>query len=179
MTTEALKSTSITNSDATPRVANQAGKGAHSATKEVDDFVTTTSGVTTGSTYRIVRIPSNAIVKSVVVETEAMGGSSAVDIGLYYADAPDSAPANQSAGVGAVISAAFFASAQSLVSALTPTNVTNESGTYTLNKRSQPIWQAAGLATDPGGKFDIVLTSTATITTGARVGLNVRLAVEG
>lgn len=171
MTTEALKSTSITNSDASPRVPNQAGKGSADRWKVHDDYVTTTTGKTSGSTYRFVRVSSNAIVKKVVLETEAQGSSTAMDIGVYYADTPDASNANN----GAVIDADFFASAVDVSSAV-KSDVTNESGTYTVNKRAQPLWQAVGLSSDPGGKFDIVATNTATINTGARMALEVHTA---
>jgi hypothetical protein len=56
----------------------------------------------------------------------------------------------------------FFATAIDCASAVAPTDVTNESGTYTIDKRNQPIWQAVGLTTDPGGYFDIVATVVTT-----------------
>jgi hypothetical protein len=38
--------------------------------------------------------------------------------------------------------------------AVTPSEFVNaQSGTYTLSKRTQPLWQAAGLASDPGRLF--------------------------
>lgn len=167
MATEALKSASITNLDTTPAVANTAGQGAKGRTKEVGDYVTTTTGVTSGSTYRIVRLKSTDVVKALIWESEAMGGSSAGDVGLYYSDAADGTP---TALQGAVIDADFFASALSVVNAVNPTDIINESGVYTLDERNLPLWQAAGLSADPGGFFDVVFTSTATINTGARMG---------
>jgi hypothetical protein len=48
-----------------------------------------------------------------------------------------------------------------------PTDIINESGTYTLDKRIQPLWQALGLTADPGGNIDIVATVVTTaVTTG-------------
>jgi hypothetical protein len=52
-------------------------------------------------------------------------------------------------------------------------------GARPLAKRQQPIWQAAGLTVDPGGFFDVVATATATVNTGARMGVEVVLSAEG
>lgn len=155
MATEALKSATITNRDATPRVANNARlSGAH--LRSAVGSATATAGVTTGSTYRLCSVPSNALVREVLVSTVAQGGTSAADVGVYRATADG----------GAVVDADFFGSAVSLVSALSRSDVTNESTTYTPTKREQPLWQAVGLSSDPGGELDIVLTTTATLTNG-------------
>lgn len=169
MTTEALKSTSITNSDASPPTVNSVGKGAPGALQYVGDYVTTTSGVTVGSTYKMVRIPSNCVVKKVEWEAEAMT-QGPFDVGLNYSDANDG---TQPSLQGTVIDADFFATAVSAASAVVPTDITAEAGTYTLDKRNQPIWQAVGLTADPGGFFDLVFTSTNTITAGAKMGARV------
>ena len=61
----------------------------------------------------------------------------------------------------------FLATVIDCASAVVPTEVVNESGTYTLDKRKQPLWQAVGLSADPGGYFDIVATvKTTAVTTG-------------
>jgi hypothetical protein len=179
MTTEALKSASITDADASPVVRESAGIGGRGVQMQKGDYITTTSGKTVGSTYRLVRIKSTDVVKGLWLETAAMGGSSAADFGLYYSDTADgTSPANVAASA-TPISAAFFASAVSLVSALGKTDILNESGTYTVDKRNKPIWEAAGLSSDPGGFFDIVATTTATITTGALMGISVEFISAG
>lgn len=172
------KSASITNLDAGvsgsgPAVANTAGQGAASSEKTIDDFVTVIASDPVGSTYQIVRVPSNCKVKSVVLESEAQGAG-AFDIGVYYAtDGEGGEPTTLL--VANAIYAAFFAHAVNCASAVTPTNETNQSGNYTLNLRSEPLWQAAGLTSDPGGWFDIVATvNTTAVTTGTgRLGLRV------
>jgi hypothetical protein len=156
-----VKTTSITNQDASPRVAQQAGIGGGARIKRYDDFVTVTNGDSIASKYVMVRIPSTARVKRVFVENVAIAGAIA-DIGVYYASSVNDISAGQTAG--AVISAAFFGSAVALTAAAQGTDVTNESGTYTIDKRNLPIWQALGFTADPGGKFDIVLTLTAAAT---------------
>ncbi len=153
------KSTAVTHLDATPPVANTAGNGAAFRSRKINGYVAAAATDSSTSRYVLARIPSNAVVKRVELENTAFGGSCAGDVGLYYPAANDLA-IGQTAS--AAIDADFFGSAVSLVSASSgAVNVTNESGTYTLDKRSQPIWQAAGLSADPGGKFDVCVTLTA------------------
>lgn len=156
MTTENILSSIITNRDAVPQVKNN-DLTAGAQVQSTLGLCTSTTGKTTGSTYRFVEVPSNARVNSVQIQSEAQGTSTAIDVGVYR---------NTMDG-GAVVSAAFFASAIDVSSAVTKTDITNESGTNTIAKQLQPLWQAAGLSVDPGGTLDIVATSTATINTGA------------
>ena len=154
-----VKSTVITNLDASPRVSPQAGIGGSYEVKEIDSTVAVAATDSSTSQYKFFRVPTTIRVKDLWLESAALGGSCAVDIGVYYADLKEDC----AVGIvpGTVITAAFFASAVAVASAVTPTNVTNESGTYTTALRSEPLWQALGLASDPGGKLDIVATSTA------------------
>jgi hypothetical protein len=172
MAVDHVKSTSITNLDAVPAVANTAGEGGPAPIKQVDGYATVLASGSVGATYQIVRVPSNAKVKNVFLESEAQAAG-AFDIGVYYAtDGEGGRPTGLL--VAAAISAALFASAVDC-SAAVATDVTNESGTYTLDKRTQPLWQAAGLSADPGGFFDIVATvKTTAVTTGTgKLGLRV------
>lgn len=163
MATEALKSPVITNRDASPRVTS----GAHLSdglVHETYGHVTTTSGVTTGSTYRLCSVPSNARVSEILISTAAMGGSSAADIGLYQT----------TANGGAVVDADFFAAAATLVSALTNSQIAMTQTVNTITKQGQRVWEALGLSADTLRSYDVVLTTTATITTGGLVGVKVR-----
>lgn len=169
MVTETVKSTQITNFDASPIVATTKGEGGPFRDKRVDSFVSSTTGVTTGSKYLFFRVPSFVIVKTLVIRTAALAGSSAADFGLYYAD--DARYVGAGVTPGAVIDADFFKAAQDLSSALTTaTDITagNVYGGAGLNKLLLPLWQAAGLSADPGGHIDIVATTTATINTGGK-----------
>jgi hypothetical protein len=180
MATENLKSTQITNQDATPATVSTAGEGGPQPLRFVDSSgVTGTDGVVLGSTYQMVRIPSKAKVKKVFACLETTSGVTTftADIGLYYSTCPNGNDGTKQSNVATVVSgttgptvvdADFFASAVALAAIVTPTDYTNESGTYTLAKRVQPIWQAAGLSADPGGMLDIVLTLTATASGAAK-----------
>jgi hypothetical protein len=165
MAVDHVKAAAITVLDTSPPVGVTAGKGAPANLRSVDDYVTLVASSSVDATYQVVRIPSTAKVKSVTIESEAQTAGK-VDVGLYYAtDGEGGKPTALLAA--AAISQAFFASAVDLAAAVVPTDITNESGTYTIGKRSQPIWQAAGLSADPGGMFDVCLTVVTTaVTTG-------------
>ncbi len=162
-----VKSQAITDQDASPRVAPQAGLGAGYRVKEIDAFAAVAATDLSTSKYLLFRVPSTVRVKDLWLECAALGGSCAANIGAYYASRVE----DVGAGItpGAVIDADFFASAVSLVSAVTPTNVTNESTTYLTSLRDNPLWEALGLASDPGGKIDIVATLTADAASGGNI----------
>ena len=58
-------------------------------------------------------------------------------------------------------------------------NVTNQSGNYTLTKQEQPLWQAAGLTADPGGTLDVVALVTTSLTAGGLLGVEVQYVDNG
>src|SRR5690242_8969111 len=85
MGTSALKSTAITNADASPVVANTAGEGAPGRLHSVTGFVTAVASDAAGSTYRLVRVPTNAVIKQVLFGSEAQGAGK-VQLSVYYSD---------------------------------------------------------------------------------------------
>ena len=172
MAVDHVKSTSITNLDAVPRVENTAGEGAPGLLREVTGFATAVASSSADSTYQLVRIPTNACVKSIIFESAAQTAGK-FDLGVYY----DSGPPDYLALLAAAaVDQDFFASDIDCASAVVPTEVVNESGSYTINERNLPLWQAIGLSADPGGMFDIVATvHTTAVTTGTGVfGVSVR-----
>lgn len=175
MTTEALKSTAITNMDALPPVRPTTGEGGAGILRHVDGVITTTTGKTSGSTYMVVRVPTNAKVKHVIAYLDAAVTTFTADIGVYYSSSSyDGTP---SAIAGTAVDADRFGSAIDLKSVITPTDYTNESTGYTGAKRLQPLWQACGLSADPGGYFDIGFTNTATNSDAATAYLEVEYVV--
>ena len=162
MAVEALKTLSLTNADATPRVIGNS-RVLNGRVHQAVGNALAALDASIGSTYRLARVPSNACALSVILSNAAFTTTGAADIGIYKSDA------------GAVVSAAFFASAQLLTAALQNTEVTHESGTYTLANREKPLWEALGLTADPGIDYDIALTLTAAnTTTAAQVALRVQ-----
>lgn len=162
MGTSALKSSTITNRDATPRVANN-GRLQGGMVRRAYGYVTAAAADDTNSRYTMCELPSNAFVVAVYLSSVAQGGSGAVDVGVY----------RNTADGAAVVDADLFGSGVSVVSAVPRTDVTNESTNYTAAKREQPLWQAAGLTSDPGGTLDVVLAPTAALTNGGAIAVEV------
>lgn len=179
--TEALKSTSITNLDASPVTPNTSGEGSSGVLRAINDNVTSTAGATSPSTYKMVRIPTNAKIKRVLLSCAAHGGASAFDIDVAYSDSPTDGTQPSLQGSIVQISAAdnkLFGAAVSAVSALKHSDVTFN-GTFTSAHKNLPLWQVlvnlgtADFTTDPKGFFDIVLKSTATDTSGGNLEIEV------
>lgn len=156
------KSTPITNRDAIPRVIND-GRLERATSKAFQGYVNAVNGDSIASTYVMATIPTTAVVQQLYLTNAALT-SGAANIGAYY-------PTTTAGVAGAVINAAFFASAVSIAVAATNTDVTNQSASYTVQKQDQPIWQALGLTSDPGGFIDLVITLTAALTAGGTIKL--------
>lgn len=168
MAVENLKSLPITNLDAVPIVRNTTGEGAPAYVYDVGAFVTLSAAASVASTYKMVRLASNAKVKSVILENEAQGAGK-VNVSVFYSDgANDGTPPALAGTIVPTTGDQFFAADVDLAAAVQPgTNVVGQSGKYNISKRNQPFWQALGLASDPGGFFDIVLVvHTTAVTTG-------------
>lgn len=157
------KSAQITNRDAVPAVLNNVNAGYGGELSSAYGRVAAVAADAISDVFRLVEVPTNCRVTSVRLYSAALGGTTAADIGVYR---------NTRDG-GAVVDADLFGSAVSLVSAVNGTEVSHESTVYTPALREQPLWQAAGLSSDPGGTFDIALTLTAAVTTGGNVGVHV------
>jgi hypothetical protein len=170
MTTEALLSNAITNRNATPKVKNSPGTGGPSSLRDVQAYVTCSASMAATSTYRMLEVPSACYVRAVIIKSVGLGAG-AFDVGIYRTT-------DDGGAIAASGSEAFFGSAVSLASAAIGTDITNESTTNTMAKQSQPLWQAIGMASDPGGLLDFVLTvKTTDITTGGAVALRVSYVV--
>lgn len=172
--TSHLASPAITNLDATPPVISTTGEGSPGYMRTVSGYATTVSADLAGSTYRFVRVPSNAKVKSLAFECAAMAAGK-ISLSVYYSDSTvdGTSVANQGLIVGGSPGGVgFFAVDIDCSSAIAPTNEINQSGANPINLRDEPLWQALGLATDPGGFLDIVgVCHTTGITTGALCGV--------
>jgi hypothetical protein len=193
MTTEALKSLAITNLDSVPVVQNTTGEGAPAYAREVDGYISPVQ-LTVGSTYQLVRIPSNAKIKSVVLATDkaldSNGSNTLVfDLNLAVSDSTmDNSNAAQlgqiptTANTGTTTTVAAYASpniifgqisasAQGHTAAYPPTELIFNGTNYDMTKLTNtPLWTIFGYSVDPGGFFDLmayVSTAAATaVTTG-------------
>jgi hypothetical protein len=171
--TSHLKSAAITNLDAGPVVRATAGEGTGGMLRCVDGFVTTVTADAAGSTYQMVRVPSNAKIKQLWFEAAAMSAGK-FNLSVYYSSS--TTDGTQPALQGIIVPTTgdqFFASDIDATSAIIMTDKTDENATYTVDLRTKPLWQALGLTTDPGGFFDIVaVCHTTAVTTGATMYLS-------
>lgn len=163
-----VKNTTITNRDATPSVIND-GRLERGSLRSAHGYITATNGDSATSQYKLASVPSNAMVRGIQLSCANLGASSSINIGVYR---------NTKDG-GAAVSATLFASAQATSAALSKSDVTNQSGSYTLDKQEQPLWQAAGLTSDPGGTLDIVAAVQVAIAATGLLGAEVQYVDNG
>jgi len=130
------------------------------------------NGDSIASIYRLVRVPSNARISQILLSCDAIT-SAAADVGIY-----------QTAGNGgAVVDVDFFASAQSIASALLNTDITSEADPadagagFGKADAEKALWEALGLTVDPGIEYDIAATLTAAATAAGTLSLKARYTV--
>lgn len=155
------KASAVTAADAGTAVKKNLTAG---VLKECAGTLEAVSGDSIASVFRLARVPSNARISRVLLSCDAIT-TCAGDVGIYDVAAVNS---------GAVIDADFFASAQSLATALANTDVTHESGVFGVEDIEQPLWQALGLSADPGKQYDIAVTLTAAAGSAGTVSLKVQ-----
>lgn len=167
MATEALKSGAVTNLDASPVVMNTSGFGGLANLKALDGSVTGTTGVTAGSTYQLVRVRSNAVVKHLYMKLDAPVTTFTGDVGCYYSTGANDGTlsANSGTAVNSTTGSRLFGAAVAFAAQVTFIDLAQNLTAANLDKE---LWSACGLTTDPGGFFDIVITTTAT-TSGAPI----------
>lgn len=190
---ENIKSSSITDFDATPPLVHSAGVGAPGILHQVDGSAAVTGTTSSaGSTYQLCRVPVNAIVKSVKLWLDYASTTITIDTGVTFSTSPsDGTPsADQPAtfggaptyantiAVGSTGSAqALFTDGLALAAVVEPTEYSGQTnatvaGSYTSVQRQQPLWQVLGLASPPAGNFDITCTLHAGDNAGAAAVIN-------
>ena len=160
------KATAISNRDSSPKVITNANivKGSlHEAVGTLE----AASGDSSGSTYILASIPSNARISQVLLSCDGGATAGAGDIGLYRSTLDG----------GAAVDADLFASAQALTTALTNSDVTHESGVFGIEDVEKMAWEALGLSADPCVHYDVVLTLTTGINAADTISLKVKYAV--
>lgn len=165
MAVETVKSTAITNRDSSPRALSNPSliKG---MLVEAVGMAAVDSAASIGSKYLLATVPSNARLSNLLLSCTAIT-SAAGDIGVYKSTAEG----------GAVVDADFFASAQSLATALANSDVTHESAVFGVDDVEKPLWEALGLTEDPGIMYDIVVTLTAAATAAGTVAMKARYVI--
>jgi hypothetical protein len=177
MAVDHVKSTPITTLDTVPLILPTAGEGAPAPLMSVSSGdVIGIAASSIDATYQFVRVPSNCKIKQVLFTSEAQAVGT-IDIGLYYAtDGEGNKPT--SLLVANTINRTLFAAAVSVAAGSAQTELIGISTSFTPLKRNQPLWQAAGLASDPGGFFDIVGSLATALTTGTgKMGMTVNFTV--
>ena len=160
-----LKSTAVTNMDATPvvKVNSQISGG---VVREAVGFVTTNDDDSIGSVYRLVRVPSRARISEIRGYSDIGSASAGIaNVGVHLANG------------GAVKDADHFASAWDFSATDTQGVVLeNEAQVGNLvNEMEEQLWEALGETADPNVDYDITLTLTQAVATAAAVvGIKVR-----
>lgn len=180
---ENTKSTYITNLDASPVTPNTIGEGAPGFVRSVSANLAVTGSATSPSTYRLVRIPTNAKIKHVFLNNSAMGTNTAFDVDIYFSDSTNDGTQQSLAGGVVQISGTadnkLFGSAIAMATANAYKEITFIN-TFTPDMQNTPLWQvlvnlaAAQFTSDPGGFFDIVLKNTAQNYTSGNVYVEVQ-----
>lgn len=176
MAVDHVKSTPITELDATPIVRQTGGQGGPEKLKTVEGFVTIVASSSADATYQVVRVPFDAIIKKIIVDAEAFTTTGQFDVGVYYAtDGSNQLSASSLLAADAIdqdfftITALDGGEANGLYAVLTPgggfriTNATVAQDDNTVWDYADvhiPLWEALGLTTNPGGNADICLTIT-------------------
>lgn len=149
-----LKSVELTARDASPPTLRSPGLGGVSDLKTKSGYLASvTAALSITSVIRLVEVPAHAFVKRTRTFSAAQGAGK-FDIGVY-------------AKGGAVIDADLFNAALDCASAVNGT--TDTLTAYTVAKRQQRLWEAAGVSTEPapGTMYEIAATVVTTdVTTG-------------
>ena len=142
------KATHITNADATPLVLTNS-LISKSVVYETAGTVETLAADDALSVYRLVRVPSNARLTSILLATDAITGATASDVGVYQT----------AANGGAVVDADVFATDVDISAAATVfTEVLLEATATDISKCEKPLWELLGLTSDSRREYDIAVT---------------------
>lgn len=144
------KSTAITNADATPPVLTSSYISG-GVLRESVGTVEAAAADDNDSIYRMVRVPSHARICNIWLASDAVTGSSDVNVGLWQT----------AANGGAVVNENLFADAVDLSSATAFTDVLLETTVTDKDKVEKRLWELAGLSADPMRDYDICLKAVA------------------
>lgn len=104
----------------------------------------------------LARVPTNARLLAIYLANDDLGGTLTVDVGVYDPDGTIRDIDEFASGID-------FAVADSTLS----TNILNEAAVGDIDGHGERLWERLGLASDPGGHFDIALTVLASTTPAA------------
>lgn len=149
------KSTVITNADATPVVLNKAGLAKGRLIRAVGTVAVAATDSGT-SVYRFVRIPSNAIVTSIMLFNDDIDSGTAItfDVGLHKTLADG----------GAALDADVFATAIATCQSANTTGVQVRFEAADINGVEKRAWELGALTADPAAEYDVTMTLGGTLT---------------
>lgn len=170
-----LKSTLLTNRDATPKVLTDASLSG-GVMSEVQGSAKTGASDGGGSTYKLISIPSNARLSQLYWQSDTLGSGCVVDVGVWYPPALPLGGANFLAygSSAALIGTSFFATALTANGAQARTDITNQSLNYLIPLQETPLWNVLGLPSDPEISFDIGFVVRVATASAGYVGLQAR-----
>lgn len=156
-----LKSTQITNDDATPPVLNDAIL-AGSRLVETVGHVQTNSDDSDNSEYLMVKVPSNARISQVLLSHDDSGTTGLANVGVFDLD-------------GDTVDEDLFGSAVDLNTAANEhVDVTFESGEYTIVESVKPLWEVLGESEDTNTSYILGLKLTEAVTAATDIVLKAR-----
>ncbi|HEY4761338.1 MAG TPA: hypothetical protein VIH42_12215 [Thermoguttaceae bacterium] len=160
------KSTFITNADADPKVltSDYISKG---TLYEAVGTVEVAAADDDGSVYRMVRVPSNARITSILTGCDAITLGTSYHLGVYQT----------AANGGAVVDADVFASAVDLSSALVFTEHMLEATATDIDKVEKRLWELLALAADSMRDYDICWTSVTNGTAAGTIATKVKYVI--
>lgn len=170
-----MKSTLLTNRDATPKVLTDAYLSG-GILEESQGSIKTNNGDNAGSQYRLISVESNARVSSLIWQSDSLGSGCILDVAVWYPTAVPQGGANFLAAslAGTLISSSIFAAGLTAPSANALTEITNQSANYLIPLQETPLWNVLGLTSDPEISFDIGFTLRAATAAAGYVGLKGR-----
>lgn len=170
-----FKSTLLVNRDATPKVLTD-GFLSGGLFGESQGSAKTGAADAAGTTYRLVSVPSNAKLSSLIWQSDSLGSGCVVDVGVWY---PTTLPvgggaflSQQSAAV--LISSSIFATGLTAPAATALTEITNQSLNYLIPLQETPLWNVLGMLSDPEISFDIGFVARSATAAAGYVGLKAR-----
>src|SRR5258706_14065493 len=175
-----VKSPSIINWDATPTFVPTTGEGGEGPLRIVNDSLGTATTDSIGSIYRLVRVPVNAKIKKVLLDT-LVNTTMTADIDVAFSDSLTDG--TQLAFTGGIVQLSgpvdnkLFGAARAMA-AQSRVDITFL-GTFLYAHQNLPLWQvllalgATQSVADPGGFFDIVAKSMVTDTVAGTINLNI------
>jgi hypothetical protein len=143
------KSAGVTNRDATPPVLNAAGVDSGFLRVSVATLAMAAAD-DNDSVYRFVRLPSNAIVHSIMRFNDAIAGATDINMGLHQTAANGGAAADDNVFADAVD-----------INAGTVAGVEQRFTTANITSCGQRLWELLGLSADSNREYDLTFTAVA------------------